>query len=316
MTHHQAHARNALDRINRRNVLLGGLGLLASAALPRRALALGHIAAGDGEIMTISDGNLSLPMAFLYPEVPKAELEPFLTANGLPTDALMPDCNVTALRRGDRVVLFDVGSGSNFMKSAGRLVENLGEAGIDPASVTDVVFTHAHPDHLWGVTDDFDELVFANAAYHISQTEWDFWSSPATLASVPAERQSFVVGAQSRFKFIEDKANFIKPGQEVLPGVEAVDTPGHTPGHLSFIVHGGSEPTLIVGDALSNTAISFAHPEWRTGSDHDQEQGVKTRQALLDRLVADTATIIGYHFDHAGIGHAERKGSAYAFVPV
>ncbi|GEO85264.1 MBL fold metallo-hydrolase [Ciceribacter naphthalenivorans] len=265
--------------------------------------------------MTISDGHLSLPMAFLYPDVPKEELEPFLVANGLPANVLTPDCNVTAFKRGDRVVLFDVGSGSNFMKTAGRLGENLAEAGIDPASVTDVVFTHAHPDHLWGVTDDFDELVFPSAAYHISQTEWDFWSSAETLTKVPPERQSFVVGAQSRFKFIEDKVNFIKPGQEVLSGVEAVDTAGHTPGHLSFLVHGGSEPTLIIGDALSNTAISFAHPEWRTGSDHDQEMGAKTRAALLDRLAGDKVTIIGYHFNHTGIGHAERRGSAYAFIP-
>lgn len=314
MTHPYGRASTALACIDRRNVLLGSLGLLAVAALPRRALSLGRIAAGDGEIMTISDGNLNLPLAFLYPDIPKAELDAFLTANGLPTDALAPDCNVTALKRGDRVVLFDVGSGSNFMKSAGRLVENLGEAGIDPALVTDVVFTHAHPDHLWGVTDDFDELVFPNAAYHISQTEWEFWSSPDTLASVPAERQSFVVGAQSRFKFIEDKVNFIKPGREVLPGVEAVDTAGHTPGHLSFLVHGGTQPTLVVGDALSNTAISFAHPEWRTGSDHDQERGVKTRQALLDRLATEKATIVGYHFDHTGVGRAERKGNAYAFI--
>lgn len=301
--------------IDRRGFLSGGLGLLAFAALPRPAAALGRIASGEGEILTISDGNLSLPMAFLYPDVAKGELEPFLIANGLPTDALMPDCNVTALKRGDRVVLFDVGSGSNFMKSAGRLLENLGEAGIDPASVTDVVFTHAHPDHLWGVSDDFDELVFPAAAYHIGETEWNFWSSPETLAAMPEERQSFVVGAQSRFKFIEDKVNFIKPGQEVLPGVEVVDTAGHTPGHLSFLVHGGSEPVLIAGDALSNTAISFAHPEWRTGSDHDQEKGAATRAALLDRLVADKTTLIGYHFDHAGIGRAERKGNAYAFLP-
>ncbi|WP_454289356.1 MBL fold metallo-hydrolase [Rhizobium arsenicireducens] len=315
MTYYHGRTKIMRGSVERRGFLYGGLGLLAVAALPRPALSLGRIAAGEGEILTISDGNLTLPMAFLYPDVPKGELEPFLVANGLPTDALSPDCNVTALKRGDHVVLFDAGSGSNFMSSAGRLLENLGEAGIDPASVTDVVFTHAHPDHLWGVTDDFDELVFPEATYHMSQTEWDFWSSAETLARMPEERQSFVVGAQARFKFIEDKVNFIKPGQEVLSGVEAVDTAGHTPGHLSFLVHGGSEPTLIGGDALSNTAISFAHPEWRTGSDHDQEKGAATRAALLDRLVADKATIIGYHFDHAGIGHVERKETAYVFVP-
>lgn len=315
MTHWQRNETLALGAIDRRSLILGGLGLLAAAAMPRPVAALGRLDVGDGELLTVSDGNLNLPMNFLYPDVPKAELEAFLVANGLPTDALKPDCNVTVLKRGDRVVLFDAGSGSNFMASAGRLLENLAEAEIDPASVTDVVFTHAHPDHLWGVTDDFDELVFAEATYHIGQTEWDFWSSPEALASMPPERQSFVVGAQSRFKFIEDRINFIKSGQEVLAGVEAIDTAGHTPGHLSFFIHGSGDPTLIVGDALSNTAISFAHPDWRTGSDQDQELGVKARLRLLDRLAADKATLIGYHFDHAGIGRVERKDSAYAFIP-
>ncbi len=306
---------NLPGNIDRRSLLLSGLAALAVAALPRQAAALGRIDVGDGELLTVSDGNLVLPMSFVYPDVPKAELEAFLVANAMPIDSMKPDCNVTVLKRGDRVILFDAGAGSNFMASAGRLVENLAEAEIDPASVTDVVFTHAHPDHIWGVSDDFDELVFSEAAYHIGQAEWDFWSSPEALDQMPPERQSFVIGARNRFKFLEDRINFIKPGDEVLSGIEAVDTAGHTPGHLSFLVHGGSEPTLIIGDAVANTAISFAHPEWRTGSDQDPEHGVKTRLQLLDRLTAERATLIGFHFDHVGIGRVERSGNAFAFIP-
>jgi glyoxylase-like metal-dependent hydrolase (beta-lactamase superfamily II) len=304
-------------RHSRRRVLKLGAAALASLApigISLQARAIGRLAAGDGELVTVSDGHLQLPMGFAFPEVPKDELNQLLSANGLPLDTVKSDCNVTILKRGDRVIIFDVGSGPNFMPTAGMLVENLSEAGVDAADVTDVIFTHAHPDHLWGVTDDFDELVFPNADYRMSQAEWDFWSSADTLAAMPEERKSFVVGAQNRFAAIEERISFFRPGDEVVAGVEAIDTPGHTPGHVSFMVHGGGEPVLIAGDAITNSVVSFNKPDWPTGSDQDSELGAKTRAALLDRMATDKARIIGYHFPHPGAGMVERKEGAYRFA--
>jgi glyoxylase-like metal-dependent hydrolase (beta-lactamase superfamily II) len=230
----------------------------------------------------------------------------------MPADGYTPDCNVTFLRTGDRLAVFDVGAGANFLPTTGELLMNLEEAGIDPAEVTDVVFTHAHPDHLWGLIDDFDELAFPNAAYAISQTEWDFWRAGDTLARMPEERKSFAVGAQSRLARIEDQVSLFKPGAEVLPGVEAVDTAGHTPGHVCFMVH-GRDPVLIVGDALTNP-ISFARPDIHSGSDQDPELAAAARAKLLDRLVGDRAQLIGFHLAHPGIGAVERKDGGYRFV--
>lgn len=306
------------EGVNRRNVLKAGGSLAAAAAftgLSFPARATGRLAVGDGELTTVHDGTLTLPISFVYPDAPKSELERLLTENGMATDAVTPDCNVTILRRGERLVVFDAGSGPNFMPTAGKLLDNLAEAGVDPMDVTDVVFTHAHPDHIWGVLDDFDELVFPNASYLIGQAEWDFWSSPDAMSMVPENRQSFVVGAQNRFAVIEDRVAFIKPGDEAVPGVEAVDTSGHTPGHLSYLVHGDGDGVLIVGDAVTNVAVSFAQPDWPTGSDQDTELGIKTRVALLDRLANEKTRIIGFHLPHPGAGHVERAGSAYRFAP-
>ncbi len=302
--------------ISRRTLLSGGAGALALAAMPRPARAIGRLSAGYAEIWTLSDGSLTLPMTYAYPEVDQAELQAILSANGMASDAVTPDCNVTLLKQGDRLAIFDVGSGSNFMPTAGKLLDSLAEAGIDPADVTDVVFTHAHPDHLWGLTDDFDELVFPNALHRINQAEWDFWSSPDTLAAMPEERKSFVVGAQNRFAAIEDRVSFFKPGDAVLPGVEAVATYGHTPGHVSFMVEGGGEPVMILGDAITNSVISFERPDWPTGSDQDQQLGATTRTALLDRLAGDKARVIGFHFPHPAGGTVERQGAGYRFVPL
>ncbi len=299
--------------ISRRNLMKGTAALaLAGLALPQ-ARAMGRLAVGEGELIIVSDGHMTLPLEFLFPDLPEAELKALLAANGMPTDGYSPDCNVTFLRAGDRLAVFDVGAGPNFTPTTGRLFDNMGEAGIDPAEVTDVIFTHAHPDHLWGLFDDFDELVFPNAAYRMAEAEWDFWRAEDTLDKMPEERKSFVVGAQNRLPRIEESIRLFKPGAEVIPGVEAVDTAGHTPGHVSFMVHGGAEPVLVAGDAVTNLA-SFAQPELRAGSDQEPELAAATRAKLLERLAVEKARLIGYHLPHPGAGTVERKDGAYRFV--
>lgn len=276
--------------------------------------AVAEITLGAKTITTVSDGNLMLPLDFVFPDAPQDELTELLEAAGLRTDMLEPDCNVTVLKDGDRVVLFDVGSGPNFMPSAGKILDNIDAAGIAPEDVTDVVFTHAHPDHIWGLLDDFDEFVFADANYYINQVEWDFWRADDTLDKMPEARKSFVVGAQNRLGALEDVIQFFNWGDEVLPGLEAIDTRGHTPGHTSFAIHGGSDSVTVIGDAATSAIVSFAHPEWPSGSDQDTEQGIATRTKLLDRLAQEQSRFVGFHLPGGGIGHVEKDGVGYRYV--
>ncbi|WP_420413622.1 MBL fold metallo-hydrolase [Roseibium sp.] len=304
------------DQLSRRTLLKTGLGLGATAfAGIRPSFAMSDaIKLGANEVTVISDGNLSLPMNFLLPDRSAEEIEALFKPHGLPTDAATPDCNITVLRQDDRLVLFDAGAGANFQSSAGELLSGLEDAGIDPADVTDVIFTHAHPDHLWGILDDFDDVLYSEATLWVPQAEWDYWRADDTLAKTPEARKSFVVGAQSRFETMEDQVQMIKPGMEVLPGVEAVDTSGHTPGHMSFMIHGGGESLLVVGDAITNSVISFEKPEWNSGSDQDPQKGIETRKTLLDRMATDQSRLIGFHLPNMGIGRVERSGAAYRFV--
>jgi len=292
-----------------------GLGIAVPMLVARQVSAYKVPAFGTGELQIFSDGQLSLPRSFLFPDsIDNAELQLLLKSHNMDGDTLTPDCNVTLWRTEQRLILFDMGAGPNFMPSAGRLLDNLSAANIDPTDVTDVVFTHGHPDHFWGLLDDFDDLVCPNATYHMSEQEWDYWRAADTLQNTPDVRKSGVVGAQNRIPLIEDAMQFFVPGQEVLPGVEAIDTHGHTPGHISFALHAGNTSVVLLGDAITNVAVSFARPSWPSGADQDPQQGAVTRTKLLDRLSVDHSSVIGYHLPYPGLGRVERVDSKYRFV--
>jgi len=271
---------------------------------------------GDGELLSLSDGHLTLPIGFVVPEsIDADERSAFLENHAIGPETLTPPCNLTLWRTPARTVLFDVGAGMNFMQGAGLLSDSLAAAGIDPADITDVVLTHVHPDHLWGVLDDFDELTFPEAAYHLHRGERDYWMASGTLSATPDARKPFVVGAQSRLPRLEERLTLFDWGDEVLPGIEAVDTHGHTPGHTSFALHANGDSLLVVGDALTHAALSFERPAWPSGADQDPEQGVRTRLALLDRLASEGTAILGFHLTTPGIGTVERSQNVFRFAP-
>ncbi|ESR27277.1 MBL fold metallo-hydrolase [Lutibaculum baratangense] len=311
--------RRLLRRPTRRQVLGGAAGFVAAAAwrVPAvRAAIADPVALGEAEATILTDGHLNLPLSFALPEQRAEEIAALLEPHGLPTDAIRPDCNITLFRTADRLVLLDAGAGPMFQDTAGRLPESLAEAGIGAEDITDIIFTHGHPDHLWGVIDDFDEPVFPEASYWVPQAEWDFWRADDTLSNMPEAGKAFVVGARNRFDAIEERVSLVKPGDEPVPGVEAIDTSGHTPGHTSYMLHGNGESMLVVGDAISHPVISFEKPGWHSGADQDREKGAATRRALLERIVVDNARIVGFHLPYPGIGTAERQGEAYRFVPI
>jgi glyoxylase-like metal-dependent hydrolase (beta-lactamase superfamily II) len=282
--------------------------------MPVRSWAQASMKLGEASIDIVSDGHLQLPLSMVLGRVPEDQRAEWLKSHPEDVETVKSPLNLTLYRDGERTVLFDAGSGPNFMASAGKIKDALDAIGVAPDDVTNVVFTHAHPDHIWGVIDDFDEMVFANAEYAMSQAEWDYWFDPETVNKVPEERQSFAVGAKRMMEAIEEKVSRFTPGSEVLPGIEAFDTSGHTPGHTSFVIHQGSDSLMVVGDVLTNAEYSFSHPEWEMGTDSDAAQGVAARKALLDRLATDKTHLVGYHLPHPGTGRVEKKDTGFVFV--
>lgn len=269
---------------------------------------------GETQIDVVSDGSLTLPGSFIYDPMPKDELLPILERYGQSPDILTPPCNVTMLRRGDRTVLFDVGSGPDFSPNSGALLESLNQLGIAPEDVTDIVFTHAHPDHLWGILDDFGDPLFPDASYMIGRIEWDYWTNPNTVNEIEEARASFAVGAKRRLDMIEDRIEFFDDGDEIMSGVAARATLGHTPGHMSFEVRHGSDAVMILGDCIGNEHIAFARPEWVSGADQDQETGAATRVALFDQLSHEKTRVVGFHLAGDGVGYVDKTADEYVFV--
>lgn len=297
----------------RRTILKGlsACALTGLTAAPARAEAL--LTMGDTRIQTLSDGNLILPRAMVAGHLNGADVDAILTAHNLSTTQFEPACNVTLMRRGARLVLFDVGAGADFMASAGRLFASLEEAGIDPYDVTDVVFTHAHPDHIWGLHDDFGDLAFPEANYYIGADEFAYWMDPNTLESIGAARTTFAVGAARRLSELSERIQLFGAGDEVVPGVRARASYGHTPGHMAFEISDGDEGALLVGDAIGNHHIAFEQPAWTTGSDQNGALGATTRVALLEELANENMPIIGFHLPDGGIGRVEAVGSGYKY---
>lgn len=303
-------------KISRRFVLLAA-ACAATAGLPfrpGRAWAITTLTMGDFQIDSLSDGHLELPVAPLLERVPEAERADLLKLADLPADGVMRSpLNVTLLRTPDRTILFDVGSGTDFVPTAGRLAEALAALNVAPEDVTDVVFTHAHPDHLWGLLDEFDEPLFASATLHMGADEFAYWTDPATVDSIGEAWQSFAVGASRRLEAVADTINRFADGAEVLPGVRAVMTPGHTPGHMSFAVGTPDKGIFITGDFVTSP-LGFLRPDVGTATDSDPELAAATRKATLARLADDGWTVLGYHLPDGGIGRVEREGETFRFV--
>ncbi len=301
----------AAMRLTRRQFTAAALG---AAFLPSRGWAASTLNLGATRIDMLSDGHLVLPVSFSLGSVPPEDAAPILARYGLGPDELRPDCNLTLLRDGTNTVLFDAGAGPDFMPTAGKLPEAMEALGVAFDDITHVVFTHAHPDHLWGILDDFDEPLFPNARLLMGRIERDYWIDPNTGSTIGGGRETFAAGAKRRLDVLGDRIEVFEDGAEILPGVAARATYGHTPGHMAFEVRQGGDSAMILGDCIVNHHLAFERPNWPSGSDQDPDLAAQTRAGLLDQLTADQMRIIGFHLPFPGIGRAEKTADGYRFA--
>ena len=316
-------------RLDRRTILRAGSTAVGAAALAPIATAPAIARApqvvkaqpsfyrfklGAIEITVISDGTLAFPAETLWGD--RAE-----DARGLLTSTFQTprpvglQINTILVNTGGKLVLIDAGCGvDKFQKTTGGLLGNLAAAGYAPGDIDMILLTHAHFDHLWGISDHENaSLVFPSAEFVASETEVAFWSDPELAGKLPPAQQPRVT--QANLKLASPQMRLIKGVAEVAPGVTTFDTPGHTPGHISVRISSGSEELLLAGDVVVNSAVSFLHPEWPFGFDIDAPLATRTRMAFLDRAAADKTLVGTYHLPFPGFGHVVREASGYRWLP-
>lgn len=303
--------------VARRGFLKGGAALAALPLLPwsdiARAAEPHRLTLGDSEVSVISDGELTLPLNVLSPDATPEQLAEIAKTMGWTDGQAHPSANIPLIRKGSDLILVDNGSGNRFAPTAGKLSENLAAAGVEPGAITRVVFTHAHPDHVWGTVLDDGSLRFPNATYHVGATEHAFWTDPDIFSKLPESAHGFARGAQRDLAAIKDRMVLVKGGDEIVGGLAVIDTPGHTPGHMSLALAGGTG-LIITGDALTSQIISFEHPGWTFGFDAIPDVAIDSRRKLIDRMIADKSAVLGYHFAYPGVGMAEASGDAFRYT--
>ncbi|MCP5037364.1 MAG: MBL fold metallo-hydrolase [Rhodobacteraceae bacterium] len=270
---------------------------------------------GEARVTIVSDGWFHQPMSGMAINADEDEKLAFLKAHYLDLEQNYAHTNHLYVELGEARVLVDIGSGSRFIGTAGRLLSNLEAAGIDPFAVTHLAITHAHPDHIWGIRDDFDEAIFPDAEYIIGADEYSYWMQDGLVNRVPEAGQQFVVGAVNSLSADGLEWTMAANGHEVAPGIRMIATPGHTAGHMSVQVDSGGETLIALGDCLRQAWLDFAHPEWIGSRDDIPDLTISTRRRLLDMAATDRIAVLGYHFPFPGIGHVMRQGDAYQFVP-
>lgn len=257
---------------------------------------LDAIALKDGEIDVANDGRT---FGVGQPTEATAAL---LAGAGLPTDALHLSIQPLLVRSGTRVLLFDTGAGGATWARAGRLQDALRRAGVEPGQVTDVLISHAHPDHIGGLLASDGTPAFANATVHLSAPEWDALKAKADAATLVAA--------------IGPKVATFAPGANVIADVvTAVPVEGHTPGHCAFEIASGNERMLYLGDTAHHYVVSVQRPEWTVEYDGDPVAAQASRRATLQRAADGNLRVYAVHFPFPGIGHVKREGDGFTWVP-
>jgi glyoxylase-like metal-dependent hydrolase (beta-lactamase superfamily II) len=272
---------------------------------------------GTFELTALYDGIWYRPITDKFiRNAPFAEVEHALDQAFMPHDKLTTPFTTLIVNTGKRLILIDTGTGGQIAPSAGVLRDNLAAAGIDPKAVDAIVISHFHPDHINGIKDKDNALIFPNAEIMVPEPEWAYWMDDANLNSAPSDLKLTFRNQRRIFSDIARQVTQFQPGKEVAPGIATLPAAGHTPGHTVFAIHSGDQSLLVLSDTAQHPAVFARHPDWQAAFDIDGAAAVATRKKLFDRASADRMLVTGYHFPFPACGHLIKTASGYEHVPV
>nr|WP_114430957.1 MBL fold metallo-hydrolase [Phyllobacterium bourgognense] len=281
----------------------------------RYALRIGNI-----DVMVVSDGVLPLPTVMLGHNADPKVRARWMENMFLPTDAFDWPLNAVVVRSGDQTILLDAGLGLDpdlHLPRAGQLIKRLEAAEIDLASVTDIVFTHLHMDHIGGLlVEGVKEQLRPDLKIHVAAAEVKFWEAPDfTQTNMP---QGFPDALRAASKqFLKEYRNYLQlfdEESEIAPGVIARRTGGHTPGHCVIRVASEGDALTFAGDAVFQ--VGFEQPDWYNGFEHDPKEAARVRVDLLRDLASTGELLVATHLAFPSVGRVAAAGEAFRWVPV
>jgi glyoxylase-like metal-dependent hydrolase (beta-lactamase superfamily II) len=284
-----------------------------------------HFKVGAFECIAVSDGNHTYapptfppPATFLFGNAPGNDLEQTLRKHNIQpeywTEWISPYICLL-VNTGEHLVLVDTGA-NGLDPNTGRLIQNLQAEGIAPEDIDTVILTHCHPDHINGNTLDDGQLAFPNARYAMWKGEWDFWTSGEAEAKLDEHFSEVLLNvARKNLPPIQDRLDLIEREGKILPGIQAISAPGHTPGHMALLISSEGEQLLNIVDTVLHP-IHLEQPEWCAAVDFAPDQVVATRRRLLNRAAAEKSLVLAFHFPFPGLGHIVQKGGEWEWQPI
>lgn len=331
-----------LPTSTRRRFVAGAAGTLTLAAVasPTRALAQGATPAatpaapespdmtgmaypfqvGSFDCWSVSDGANAAPNFHqaIFANADPAAVEQAMAEAGIDPALMVAQHTSTVIDTGDELVLVDTGAGPSGLPVTGMLIDNLRREGIQPEEITVVFLTHAHADHVGGNVTATGNPLYPNARYVMAQAEWDFWSDEAAVTeAIPNAdaRQGNLDSFQQNLLPLEGTIDLIDDGAEIAPGLTAIATPGHTPGHMGLQVESDGATLWVLGDVALHP-LQLQYPDFTGLFDTDPELTAETRRAIFGQI-AGSGQATFKHFDpFPSLGEAVAEGDAWMWQPV
>lgn len=271
---------------------------------------------GDIEVIQVFDGVNTRPIDDKFVKNASVDqLKAALKKGGNASDASFDiPFTVTFIRTKGKTYMFDSSTGGQLAPTAGLMMKrNMYAAGIDSSKLAGIIVTHFHPDHISGmISQATNSRVFGDTEIIVPGPELAFWNDPTKVPEAAKALGARVQATLGKWKNVRQ----VKDGDEVVPGVRALSTHGHTAGHTSYIVSSGRKQMLVGGDITNVMAVNLANPGWHVVFDADAAMAETNRRKAFDRAVADKMIVTGYHWGMPGAGTIKKDGAGYALVPV